>query len=155
MTPTRVPPVVEVTRPDDTVASDGDSISPLLLVGGGLLTLLVGGYIMLFTVRTAALERYSEGFVLERCPICHKGHLGIEERVDRVLGIPRVRRTVQCDNCRSLLREVGTRRWRYAVDRNANPQRYAEYNNSILRETELLGLEQDLNDDPDAPSYIE
>ncbi len=110
---------------------------------------------VLFTVRTAALERYSDGFVLEHCPVCKTGQLSVEERVDRVLGVPRVRRTVRCDTCRSLLREVGTRRWRYAVDKSANESMYQRHNNSILRENELRTLEQDMSDTSDAPSYIE
>lgn len=110
---------------------------------------------MLFAVRTAAVDRYRDGFVLDQCPVCKTGHLSIEERVDRVLGIPRVRRTVQCDNCRSLLREVDTRRWRYAVDRTVNPTFHDEYNNRILREHELQRIEQNMSSHSDNPSYIE
>lgn len=117
------------------------------------MTLIVGAYIVTFGWRLASLERYSEGFVIDKCPVCEVGNLALEEKVYRVLAIPRVRRTVRCDNCRSVLREVGGRRWRYAVDGNQNPQIYEEFNNKMLQEEQLMSLGS--ASDPDAPSYIE
>ena len=93
--------------------------------------------------------------MLEKCPVCSTGNLDIEERTDNILGIPRVRRTVQCDNCRSLLREVGNRRWRYAVDGTVNPEMYESYNNQTLQEADLQALEQQADGNDDAPSYVE
>ena len=152
ITPTRAPPIIQSTRPDDGNTNSG-GISPLLLLSGGILTLIIGAYIVLFAVRTAAVERYAEGFPIDRCPVCEKGQLSLEQRVDRMLGIPRVRRTVRCDHCRSVLREVSRRKWRYAVDGTENAAMYAQYNNQTLSEAELAHL--NIDSDPDAPSYIE
>lgn len=117
------------------------------------MTLLIGAYIVTFAVSTAALDRYKDGFIIDRCPVCGEGNLTVEERIYRIVGIPRLRRTVRCDNCRSVLREVGTRRWRYAVDATANPEMYAQHNNAVLTEQQLKSLVEP--DGPDSPSYIE
>lgn len=115
--------------------------------------MVAGGYIVTYVVRAGALNRYADGFVLEQCPVCEVGFLALEERVFRMLGIPRVRRTVRCDNCNSVLREVAPRRWRYAVDRVANPELYTVINNRMLREDQLVTLADD--DPTDAPTYID
>jgi hypothetical protein len=59
-----------------------------------------------------------------------------------VLGIPRPQAIVRCDNCRSVLREVGRRRWRYAVDRAANLTLYNQLNGRIVNEETLRALEE-------------
>ena len=107
---------------------------------GGLLGLGALGYAGLYVRHWAHLARYREGFVLSACPICEAGHLHLEERRYRLLGIPRVRRVVRCDVCRSVLREVGTRRWRYAVDGAENPALYDALNGRVLSEDELLRM---------------
>lgn len=150
ITPTRAPPFVSSTRPDD--GGEDSGISPLLLIGGVLLTLAAGSYIVTFAVRSGALNRYEDGFILAACPVCEIGHLSLEERVFRMVGIPRVRRTVRCDNCNSVLREVGNRRWRYAVDPAANSSMYESTNNRILREDQLQTLR---DDHADGPTYID
>lgn len=151
ITLTPEPPFVSTTRLSDTDEDGG--FSPLLLIGGGFLTAIAGGYILTYAVRAGALNRYTDGFVLEQCPVCEVGHLSLEERVFRMLGIPRVRRTVRCDNCNSILREVAPCRWRYAVDRVANPEMYAAINNRVLREDQLATLGDD--EQEDAPTYID
>lgn len=153
ITPTRPPPVVERTRPDEGEGNSTPSLPPFLLVGGVLLTLIVGGYMVTYARRAAALDRYASGFVLYHCPACQEGILSGEERVDRLLGIPRVKRTVRCDTCRSVLREVGNRRWRYAIDPTANPELYEALNNQVLHEQELIDLSPD---SPfETPHYID
>jgi hypothetical protein len=57
-----------------------------------------------------------------------------------ILGIPRVRRTVKCTECRSVLREVGTRRWRYAVDRLSNSSLFDYLNGKVLDDLAIQRL---------------
>ncbi len=141
-TTTRVPSVIETSRSDDNSAnSDGDGGMPLWILGIGLIvTLVIGGYIMAYSLSSAGVDRYAEGFILADCPICQEGQLELEERPYHVLGIPRVRRAVRCDNCRSVLREVSKRQWRYAIDPSANVALYSEFNNQTIDEEELLDL---------------
>lgn len=142
-TTTRVPSVIETTRPDDNIAQDDNDGRglPLWILGLGLVvTLVIGGYIMAYSLSSAGVDRYAEGFILADCPICQEGQLELEERPYHVLGIPRVRRTVRCDNCRSVLREVSKRQWRYAIDPSANVALYSEFNNQTIDEEELLDL---------------
>lgn len=102
---------------------------------------MILGYVLLYWRGLNAAGRYEHGFVLERCPACRTGHLSLRERTERILGIPQVRRTVRCDTCQSLLREVGTRRWRYTVDRSANPTLYERLNGYTLGDDALRELE--------------
>lgn len=152
MTSTRIPPVIESSRPNES--EDGGADLPLgLLVGGILGTLGIGTYMVTYAASAAALERYNDGFVIDHCPTCEVGELELEERIYRTLGIPRIRRTVRCNNCRSVLREVGKRRWRYAVDPAANESRYRALNNRVLREEQLRNLRP--ADSLDRPRYID
>ena len=123
-----------------------------LALGMGL-TLLVGGYMVAYSWSSGTLNRYAGGFAINRCPVCGEGYLILEERPYTVLGIPRVRRTVRCDNCRSVLREVGRRQWRYAVDPAENPPLYDMLNNEVISENELKDLAEDYADD--RPSYVD
>jgi hypothetical protein len=111
-------------------------------VVGGALLVAVLGYVALYWRGLSAGERYTEGFVVEHCPVCKEGHLEVETRQVRVFGIPRPRTTVRCDNCRSVLREVRNGRWRYAVDRAANPALYTQLNGRVVSEDTLRMLEQ-------------
>ncbi len=110
---------------------------------GGLLALGALLYLGLYLRQSVHLARYREGFVLTMCPVCEEGRLHLEERRYRLLGIPRARRVVRCDVCRSVLREVGTRRWRYAVDGAENPALYEALNGRVLNEEELLRMAQE------------
>ncbi len=151
-TETRPPPIVRSTQ--TTADSDNSgSTSPLLLAGGIIATLAVGVYMLSYATSVAALERYADGFVIQHCPVCYDGELSLEERIYRLMGIPRVRRTVRCDNCRSVLREVGKQRWRYAVDPTANDDLYHALNNRTVREGQLLAIAPD--DDFDSPQYVD
>ena len=97
-------------------------------------------YVALYWRGAAGAERYAEGFVIDTCPVCGRGQLLVETRQDRVLGIPRARSTVRCTVCRSVLREVGDRRWRYAVDRAENPAMYTRFNGQVVDEETLRSI---------------
>jgi hypothetical protein len=92
-----------------------------------------------YAVQSSAVERYGMGFILETCPICAEGHLVLDEKLSRLAGIPRIRRVVRCNNCRSVLREVGRRRWRYAVD-PLNTALFEQWNGKTIKDRELASL---------------
>lgn len=109
------------------------------LIGGiGLLAVLV--YIGVYLRGITASERYAKGFVVERCPVCRRGELIVESKQERSMGVPNARHTVRCTECRSVLREIGNRRWRYAVDRLENPIMYDRFNNREVDEETLKVL---------------
>ena len=142
-------PLVAVTSEGE---DDGGLPTPALLAGGILAALLLA-YLVTYVIQASNIARYREGFVLERCPVCEEGHLHLEDRHYRVLGIPRVRRTVRCDNCNSVLRQLRPDRWRYAVDGAANPAMFEQYNGRILSEQQLLEIAPEFRDAP--LEYIE
>jgi YgiT-type zinc finger domain-containing protein len=150
-TRTLAPPVVQRTRPQAT--NDRRPLSLLWLLFGLVATISVGTYMVLYARNAAALDRYAQGFPVWQCPVCGEGILDIEEKVTRMLRIPRVRRTVRCNNCRSVLREVGKRRWRYAVDPTANSELYRNLNNRVLHENRLRDLAP--SHGFDAPFYVD
>ncbi len=113
---------------------------PLEAILGGIVVLLVLLYVALYWRGALAVDRYAGGFVVEHCPVCQRGHLTVETRQERLLGIPRPRRTVRCDECRSVLRETTPRHWRYAVDPIENPDLYRRYNGQELDEQALVDL---------------
>lgn len=122
------------------------------MILAGILGLIVFGYASAFAIQVASLARYREGFSLSVCPVCHTGHLYVDERRRRVLGIPWVRRTVRCDNCRSVLRYVGQRGWRYAVDGSENPALFESYNGRVLTEQQLMAISPEY---VSAPEFVD
>lgn len=86
------------------------------------------------------LRRYAGGFVLESCPVCRRGHLRLEEQVRRPLGVPYVRRTVRCDACRSVMRQIRPGVWRYTIDPYANPELAETRNAHVLTDEALVKL---------------
>jgi hypothetical protein len=120
------------------------------------ITLLLVAYGLLYWRGTADMQKYEDGFFIQRCPICGRGSLSVETRTERILGIPVARHVVHCDQCRSLLRATGRGRWRYAVDRIENPMFYEKYNGQTLTEAELRQLDVQPNTLPtfedDSPS---
>lgn len=78
--------------------------------------------------RRRELNRYAGGFVLDECPVCQQGHLHLEEIRQRTGGVTTIRRTVRCDRCRSVLRQVQPGRWRYTIDPLVNPELAEAYN---------------------------
>ncbi len=115
----------------------GLSPSTRLLGGGAVLVTL---YLAVYLFGAAGVARYGEGFVIETCPVCQKGELSVVNRTRHTLGIPRVRRTVHCDYCGSVLRQVGRTRWRYTVDGDENLELFRRYNGRVITNAELIAL---------------
>jgi len=111
-----------------------------ILAIGGVGVLLLGFYGWRFVHETRNLRRYRDGFPVVWCPACRSAHLHLDERVNRVLGIPRVHRTVRCDGCRSVLREISPGVWRYTVDPAADDAFAADYNGKLLDDDGLIEL---------------
>lgn len=132
---------------------ESNSLNPLLPLGLLALFLLLSLYVLTYAANSTALDRYAAGFPLSACPVCEIGHLEVEERPYRVLGVPRSRRTVRCNTCRSVLREVGRRRWRYTVDPRANQALFEAYNGQTLSESALIALGQQI-DGQSQPRYL-
>lgn len=130
-----VSPTLAPTVPD----SGQGGVRPELLAAGTLL-LLILGYVGLYLRGAATGGKYATGFVIEECPVCREGRLTVEAKTERSLGIPSTKHVVRCNHCRSVLRESGGGRWRYAVDRSANPQLYDRLNNREIREDTLKRL---------------
>ncbi len=123
-------------------APDSGGRFPMEGLIGVLALLAILSYIGLYLRAMAAAERYTKGFVLEQCPVCYRGQLVVEGRQERVMGIPRARHIVRCTACRSVLRETGYRRWRYAVDPLENTVVYQRYNGQEIDEEVLVLLGQ-------------
>lgn len=141
----------EIGAPDTPPDAGTEGRLPVeLIVGGGLLALLLV-YVGLYWRGLSSLERYAGGFVIDDCPVCRSGRLTVETRQDRVFGIPRARSTVRCSACRSVLREAGHRRWRYAVDRIENPALYERFNGRVVDEETLKSLASQPTAPPPAP----
>src|SRR5690606_13000649 len=113
---------------EETFVEEDTSPIPIEAIVGITLLLVVLGYMWFYWQGLAAAGRYEEGFVIDECPVCHRGHLHVDERQSRTFGIPTVRRTIRCDACRSVLRETAAQRWRYAVDRLENTTMYDRFN---------------------------
>lgn len=145
------PTVAPATSPQAAEPDSEGGGLPLELILIGVIVLLVLGYVVLYLRGAAAAERYASGFVIEQCPVCGVGHLTAEARHDRLFGIPRARWSVRCDNCRSVLREVGSRRWRYAVDPLANPALYERYNGQVVDERTLKAMTSSGSHDTGTP----
>jgi hypothetical protein len=131
-------PITAETVPVDD-DSGGFAIPVEALIGISILVIVLG-YIFLFWRGLVAADRYRDGFIIEECPVCKRGGLTVDEKPGRLLGIPQTRRTVRCDVCRSVLRETGAGRWRYAVDRIENPTMYDRFNGKEITDDELVRL---------------
>ncbi len=137
---TETPPTPLTPSTDDPSAIRGESDAgrfPTEAVVGGLALLLILAYVVLYLRGLNAVNRYASGFIIDQCPVCRRGELIVENNSKRTLGIPGTRRTVRCTNCRSVLREVGEHRWRYAVDRMENVPLYDRLNNREVDEETL------------------
>lgn len=143
-----VTPATSTSTSGDTSGDDANSdsvpsssISPGSgLAIGGVGMLLLGFYGWRFVRGTRNLRRYSDGFVVDWCPVCRTGRLHLDEHVNRVLGVPRVHRTVRCNECRSVLREMRPGEWRYAVDPVADEAFAAEHNGNLFYDAGLIEL---------------
>jgi hypothetical protein len=125
----------------ETTSGDGGQLTIQTEAVVGVVGLLaVFGYVGLYMRGLAAADRYRDGFAVDVCPICRRGHLEIENRQDRMLGVPRPRRIVRCNTCRSVLREIGHRRWRYAVDPIESQALFFQYNGREIDDETLAEL---------------
>ncbi len=113
---------------------------PIELIIGGIVIVLAIVYILLYIRGQSTVDRYINGAPLKECPVCG-GALTVDTRIERSLGIPNAKHLIRCNKCRSILRELEARQWRYAVDRSANPQLYLAYNNRTLSERELVNIQ--------------
>lgn len=109
----------------------------------GLVLLVIGVYGFFYWRGLSTAERYANGFVIDTCPVCGRGHLIVETRQERLFGVPRVRHSVRCSECRSVLREVSDQQWRYAVDPIENPDLYQQYNGQLISDETLAALAAD------------
>ena len=137
---TELPEVTAQPTDSEEPESEGGIRIPPEAVVAAVILLVVLGYIVFYMRGVASVERYADGFVLENCPVCHRGELTIETRHERVVGIPRARRTVRCSVCRSVLREINDKQWRYAVDPIENPRMYDRYNGRELDDSAISKL---------------
>ncbi len=122
-----------------TAPQSGGGLSPEALIAG-IVLLLIGIYGFFYWRGLSTAERYANGFVIDTCPVCGRGHLIVETRQERLFGVPRVRHSVRCSECRSVLREVGDQEWRYAVDPIKNPSLYQQYNGQVITDEKLVAL---------------
>lgn len=139
--------VVRATLEPSTVtngqSTSNSGIAPEVIIAAVVLIAILV-YAVLYWRGTSGSERYADGFVIEICPVCQRGHLLVESRQERLMGIPRSRHSVRCTECRSVLREVSGQQWRYAVDPIENPDLYERFNGSIVDNQTLADLEHNL-----------
>lgn len=156
------PAVAAAGEPGDTGGSSASSVpptsSPEKRSSPGLLIWLMGAlgltaltYLGIYAAQAGTMDRYRDGFILSTCPVCGEGHLYLDERRYRLLGIPVARRVVRCDHCRSVLRQVGRQRWRYAVDGAINRDMFGDWNNRVITEQQLMNAAPESR----PPEYIE
>jgi len=137
---------VEESDPDD------EGRSPLV-IAGGILAALAAMYVGTYLTQAASVARTAGDFPLTVCPVCEHGTLALDQRRYRVLGIPRVRRVIRCDTCRSVLRQVGRGRWRYAVDGAVNAALFDRLNGRVVTGSQLREISPEYRGTP--PEYIE
>lgn len=133
-----LPPEIAIL--EESPQEESGSRLPVEAITGAIVLLFVLIYSWFYWQGLAAIGRYADGFVIEDCPVCQRGQLQIDERQSRIFGIPSARRTVRCDTCRSVLRQTGSQRWRYAVDRIENPAMYDRFNGREVTEADLKRL---------------
>nr|MBN1228956.1 SH3 domain-containing protein [Anaerolineae bacterium] len=147
------PPDTATTTPSpqapQNVFSSGLKMVGIILVGS---VLLFGGILGLYGwIRARALRelhRYEGGFVIDTCPVCRAGALSLEEHIVTILGIPRVRRSVLCTNCRSVLRQIQPGQWRYTIDPLTNSPLADQYNASVITDDGLSELLHQVSQSP-------
>lgn len=133
-------PTIQITQVSTPSTDRNGAGLPIEAIIGGFALVAVLIYASLYWRGLAGAERYAKGFVIDRCPVCQRGEMVVEARDERAFGIPRIRRTVRCTACRSVLRETGNRRWRYAVDPLENSALYERYNGREIDDDTLKML---------------
>jgi len=85
--------------PSPTPPSDGQGGGLAAeAIAAGVIVLGIFAYLLAYLRGAAGAKRYANGFIIEACPVCHDGHLTVESRTERNLGIPNTRHLVKCDN---------------------------------------------------------
>lgn len=152
--PTAIPaaiPTAVAQLPGDTLSGSPALIVPtpaasapsigLMMMGGavGLAGVVYGGA---WIQGERARRRYARGFVITRCPVCGEESLRVKVQVKRVMGIADPRHAVRCTECRSILRETPSHRWKYRINPRANPALHARYNGKMVDNRTLRSLER-------------
>lgn len=114
---------------------------PIFWAGSAVFALVVYGLIWIQGWRET--HRYSRGFPIKACPVCQSGHLYLDEHLERPAGIPRMRRSVRCDSCRSVLRQISPGLWRYTIDPFVNPELARRYNSRQFTDADLLAFSEE------------
>ncbi|MGF1504591.1 MAG: hypothetical protein ACFB51_05570 [Anaerolineae bacterium] len=124
-----------------------------LWAGVGLLFLAILAYAVRFVAGRRERSRYADGFVLEACPVCQIGMLELDEVSRQTLGLVSTRRSVRCDTCRSVMRQIRPGTWRYNMDALFNPALADEYSGRQFSDKALLTLAEDAhaNYEPEIP----
>ncbi len=110
------------------------------LMAGGVLLLVGGVYLWRRISSYSEIKRYQGGFPLTLCPVCLEGHVQLDQVAKTSLGIVRLTRSVRCNNCHSVLREIRPGVWRYSVDSYVNPEMAERYRTHRLKESDLKQL---------------
>ncbi len=147
--PSPTPEEPAAASPEDS--PDEGFALPLEALVGALILAVIVVYLLIYAQGALAARRYADGFVIEECPVCQRGSLHLEERTSRILGIPRTRFAVRCDECRSVLREKSPRVWYYSVDRLENPALYERYNGREITDGQLQRLHNQTATTPGKP----
>jgi hypothetical protein len=135
------PPATQIASPPITIPPVDFTSGPALwLVIGVPIGLAVASYGWRFIAGQRELGRYSAEFPVETCPACQIGKLQLEESVRRSLGVAQVTRTVRCNTCRSVLRQVQPGVWRYSIDPMFNPRLAEGFNGRHLTDPEFQAL---------------
>ncbi len=116
---------------------------------------LLGLYGWRFLAGERELKRYSKGYSVVICPACQVGHLHLEESVRRTLGIARVARSVRCDACHSMLRQLRPGLWRYMIDPHVNPALARSFNSHQLNDVQVSDLASHMADYPPILSELQ
>jgi hypothetical protein len=114
---------------------------PIFWAGSAVFALAIYGLIWIQGWRET--HRYSRGFPIKTCPVCQSGRLYLEEHIERPAGIPRMRRSVRCDLCRSVLRQIRPGLWRYTIDPFVNPELAKRYNSRQFTDADLLAFSEE------------
>ncbi|GAB1420562.1 hypothetical protein MASR2M15_06640 [Anaerolineales bacterium] len=136
--PTLLPPSPDSDSP--SVKNIDTNLLPLEMILGLIFIGFVLIYIVFYLFSSIISNRFNAGFPIQPCPVCHSGKLSVEAKHSHFLGIPRSRHIVRCNHCRSVLREVATNKWRYAVDPFVNPALSERFNNQEISMDTLQDL---------------
>ncbi len=143
-TPASVAPTAAASTPAPPSAPDITlpslplpSADVLQWMGLGLVAIILAFYGWRAIASQREIKRYMGQFPLDGCPVCQTGTLHLDETIQRPLGIAHVNRSVRCDVCRSVLRQVAPGTWRYSIDPYINESLAEEFNGRVFTDAEL------------------